>query len=100
MIGTKGAAVLFVVNVLFASVLGVGAGGLACLILRRDWRLKTVLIDGGLAAAIAVLTAYIVATAEASRGVWESRVTLVFAVSIVSVLGRHILRSLLHSSLH
>ena len=98
MIGTKGATVLFAVNVLFASILGVGAGALACLLLRQDWRLKTALIDGAFAAVVTIVAAFAVTAIDASRGVWESRVMLVLAVSVVSVVGRHILRPLLHSS--
>jgi hypothetical protein len=39
MIGTTGATVLFSLNVLFAGVLGIGAGGLMCLALRRSSQL-------------------------------------------------------------
>ena len=99
MVGTKGAAVLLVVNVLFASLLGIGAGGFTCLMLRRGWGVKTALIDAGLAAVMAMLAAYVVATVETSRGVWESRVTLILAIAVLSVIGRHILSPLHHSSL-
>ena len=99
MIGTKGATVLFVVNVLFASILGIGAGGFTCLILRRNWGAKTALKDGVLAAVIAILAAYVVTVVESSRGVWDSRVTLILALAVLSVIGRHLLRPLLYSSL-
>lgn len=45
MIGTSGATVLFVVNLLFASVLGISAGGLTCFVLRRPWGFKAAVID-------------------------------------------------------
>lgn len=98
MVGTKGAAVLFAVNILFASILGIGVGGLTCLMLRRHWALKTALIDAGLAGVIAIIAAYVVSAVDAHRGIWESRITLVLAIAVISVIGRHILRPLHHSS--
>jgi hypothetical protein len=92
MIGTTGAGLLFVVNILFASVLGVGAGGFTCLLLRRSWSLKAVVIDAMLGALVALLAAYVISAVETARGVWESRVTLMLAVAVASVIGRHILR--------
>jgi len=70
MIGTTGGAVLVVVNILFAAALGIVAGGLACLGFRQSWGLKVGLLDGILAAFVAVVAAYVVAMIEASRGVW------------------------------
>ena len=100
MIGTSGATVLFVVNVLFASVLGVGAGGVTCFVLRRPWGLKAVVIDAVLAAVVAVVAAYVVSAIEISRGVWGSRVTLVLAIAAGSVVVRHVVRLLLRSPSH
>jgi hypothetical protein len=92
MIGTSGAAVLLLVNIIFASVLGMGAGGLTGLVLRRPWSLKTALIDGALAAVVAVITAYVVAAIDNARGVLESRVALVLAIATASVVARHLMR--------
>jgi hypothetical protein len=100
MIGTGGATVLFVVNLLFASVLGVGAGGLTCFVLRRPWGFKAAVIDAVLAAVIALIAAYMVSTIEVARGVWESRVTLVLAIAVASVVLRHVVRLLLRSPSH
>jgi len=91
MIGTIGGAVLVVVNVLFAAALGVAAGGLACLGLRQSWGLKVALMDAGLAGLVAVIAGYVVATIEASRGVWGSRVILILAIALGSVVLRHLL---------
>ena len=99
MIGTTGAAVLFVVNVISASALGAVAGGLTCLMLRRPWGIKAAVIDAVLAAVVAVIAAYVVSAIEIARGVWESRVTLILAVAVGSVVARHILRALLRPSL-
>lgn len=92
MIGTTGATVLFVINVLFASVLGIGAGGLTCLVLRRPWGIKNVLIDAPLAAAVAVGAVYVIAAIETARDVWESRVTLILIIAVASVVARYLLR--------
>ena len=92
MIGTTGAGVLFVVNMFFASVLGVGAGGLTCLMLRRSWSLKAAVIDAILGALVALLAAFVISAIEIARGVWGSRVTLMHALAVASVIGRHILR--------
>jgi len=100
MIGTGGATVLFVVNLLFASVLGVGAGGLTCFVLRRPWGFKAAVIDAVLAAVIAFIAAYVVSAIEVGRGVWESRVTLVLAIAAASVVLRHVVRRLLRSPSH
>lgn len=92
MIGTSGATVLFLVNVVFASVLGIGAGGLTCLVLRQRWGRKVGLIDAILAVVVAVIAAYVVSAVDNARGVWESRVTLILAIAAGSVVLRHLLR--------
>jgi hypothetical protein len=97
MIGATGATVLFLINVLFASVLGICAGGLLCLVLRRHWGLKGALIDAALAAVVAVVAAYVVAAIESARGVWESRVTLILAIAVASVVLRHLIGRALRS---
>ena len=98
MIGTTGATVLFSINVLFASVLGIGAGWLTCMALRRSWGLKEALIDAVLAAVVAVVAAYVVAAIESARGVWESRVALILAIAVASVVVRHLIRLTLRSA--
>jgi hypothetical protein len=93
MIGTIGGAVLVAINILFAATLGIVAGGLACLGFRQSWGLKVALLDGILAAFVAVVTAYVVAMIEASRGVWGSRVViLVLAIALGSAVLRHFLQ--------
>lgn len=98
MIGTTGATVLFLINVLFASVLGIGAGGLTCLALRRSWGVKDALIDAVLAAIVGVVAAYLVSTVDIGRGVWESRVALILAIAVGSVVVRHLIRLALRSA--
>jgi len=98
MIGTTGAFVLFSINVLFAALLGMGAGGLTCLALRRYWGLKEALIDAVLAAVVAAVAAYVVAAIESARGVWESRVLLILGIAIASVVVRQLIRLKLRSA--
>lgn len=98
MIGTTGATVLFIVNVLFASVLGIAAGGFTCLVLHRPWGLRPALIDATLAAVVAVIAAYVVGAVESTNHVWGSHVTLISAIGAASVVIRHLMRLSLRSS--
>ncbi len=91
MIGISGAAVLLVVNVILASLLGVGAGGLTCLLLRRPWGVKAALIDAGLAVVVAVVAAYTISAIDDARGVLESRVGVVLAIATASVVVMHLM---------
>jgi hypothetical protein len=98
MIGTTGAAVLFLINVLLACVLGIVAGGVTCLALRQSWSLKEALIDAVLAAVVAVADAYVVTAIDIARGVWKSRVALMLLIAVGSVVARHLIRLVLRSS--
>jgi hypothetical protein len=91
MIGTRGAAVLLLVNLIFAIVLGIGAGGLTCLVLRRPWGIKVALVDAVLASVAAVIAAYVVSSIDNARGVLDSRVGLVLVIAACSVVLRHLL---------
>jgi putative flippase GtrA len=92
MIGTTGAAVLLLVSIVFASVLGSGAGALISFVLRRPWGLRAALTDAVLAAVVAVIAACVVSAIDNARGVWESRVGLVLAIALGSVVLRHLFR--------
>ena len=91
MIGTTGAFVLFIINIILAGMLGIVAGGLTCLVLRQPWNLRAVLQDALLAAGVALLAAYFLATIETARGVCGSLVGPVLAIAAASVLLRRIL---------
>jgi hypothetical protein len=82
MIGTTGAAVLFLINVLLACVLGIVAGGVTCLALRQSWSLKEALVTA----------------IDIARGVWKSRVALMLLIAVGSVVARHLIRLVLRSS--
>ena len=91
MIGTTGATVLFIVNFVLAGILGIAAGGLTGLIQRRPWGLKAVGIDAVLAIVVAIIAVYVLTAIEVSRGIWGSIVAPVWAIAVLSVVGRHLL---------
>jgi hypothetical protein len=91
MIGTSGATVLFAVNVFFAGLLGIVAGSLTRLVRRRPWIFKDVVLDAIAAAVVAVIAAYLVSAIDNARGVWESRISLVFIISVGSVVIRNLI---------
>jgi hypothetical protein len=94
MIGTTGATVLFIFNVLLAALLGISAGGIASLFLRQRWNLKVFFIDGATSATVAITAAYVLGVLDTARHVWKSRVVLIFAIAAASVLVRHLFRLL------
>jgi hypothetical protein len=59
MIGLRGASVLILANVIVVSVLGVVAGGLTCLVLRRRWGPKAALVDAAIAADVAIVLMFL-----------------------------------------
>jgi hypothetical protein len=98
MIGTTGAFVLFIINVLFAVLLGISAGGLTCLVIHRPWGLNPALVDAILAAVVALTAGYVLGAVDSARHVWESRVTLILVIAAASVVLRHLIRPSLRSS--
>ena len=98
MIWTAGAEAVMLVNLVLAGVLGIGAGGLTCLVLRRPWGVKTAFGDGVFAFVVAFISAYVLSMIEARRGVWTSVVGPVLAIAAASVVFRHIARVVHRSS--
>jgi hypothetical protein len=98
MVGTTGGAVLLIVNIVFAGLLGVGAGSLTSLLLHRPWGLKAALLDAILAVVVGVVAAYVVLTMDNARGVPQSRVGLVLAIAAASVVVMHLMRLAVRSS--
>ena len=98
MIGVTGYKILFYVNVLFASILGIAVGGLTCFVLRRPWGLKVAVIDGLLASVVAVTSAYVLSAIDAAHGALQSRVTLILTLAVVSVVLWHLLRLALRAA--
>jgi hypothetical protein len=98
MIGTEGAAILVLVNLIFAGVLGIAAGGLTSLVLWRPWGLKVAVVDGVLASVVAVISAYVITAIDVARGVLQSRVTLILTLAVVSVVLWHLLQRTVRST--
>jgi hypothetical protein len=98
MIGTTGATIVIVFYVLVTCVLGIGAGGLTCLVLRQSWNVRQALIDAVLVVGVTVVTAYVVDAIDIPRGVWESRNGLILAVAVGSVVARHLIRFVFRST--
>jgi hypothetical protein len=92
MIGTTGGAVLVAVSLLLAGLLGVGAGWLACLLLRQRWSLKTASIDCGVAVVVMLIASLTDATIEAAHGTWETHEALIFLIAAASAAARHLRR--------
>lgn len=98
MIGTSGGTVLVIINVVFASLLGIAAGALTRLVLHRPWRLKSVVLDAAIAAITALVAAYVLATIEAARGAWGSIVGPVSAFAAASAVLRNLVWPRSHPS--
>jgi len=98
MMGARGADVLMVVYFVAASVLGIGAGGLACLVLRRPWGLKVALIDAVFAAVAGIIAAYVMFVIAEARGVWEFPLGLVFLIAAGVAVLRHVVPQALRSA--
>jgi hypothetical protein len=91
MIGTTGALVLVIVNVVLAGALGVGAGGLVSLILWRRWGVKTIAKDFLLAVAVYILAGSVIMQIEIAHGVWRSDVALTTEIAVGCVVVSHLL---------
>lgn len=89
MIGTTVAADL-IGELVFTGFLGIGTGGLLCMVLRRRYGLKDALIDTVLASVVTTIAAYLVSTIESARS-WDFIMILVLAITVGSVVLRHLL---------
>lgn len=97
MIGTTGATVIFLVNILVASALGLGAGRFASLALHQPWGGRTALTDAALSAATAVAAAFVFGVMDSTHHVWNSRVVPILAIAAAMVVVKYLLRLALHS---
>jgi hypothetical protein len=91
-LGTIGGAVLVIVNLCFAIVLGTAAGGLTCLVIRQRWSLKVCLVDSVVALCAALIAACIATVFLTYEGVWGSAVGVSLGVAPISVVAWHLLR--------
>jgi hypothetical protein len=92
MIGTTGGAILAAVSLVFAGLLGVGAGGFGCLVLRLRWSFKDAAIDAGVAALVFITGAFIDTTIASARGVWQSHEATILFVAANSAAARELIR--------
>jgi hypothetical protein len=76
--------------VLFAGLLGIGAGGASCLLMRRGWTVRTAIADGFLAAIVCFVVAYVWGKIASSKGVWDIPISLIFGIATASVPLRHL----------
>ncbi len=92
MIPADAASLMYSLYALFAGALGVVAGGLICLLIRRRWGMKIALIDAAVAVAVAIIAAIAVSAIDDSRGVLEDRTALILAIAVAGVVVRHLIR--------
>ena len=97
MIGTTGATVLLILNIILASAVGVAAGGLTCFALRRSWSVKAALIDALVALVVALITVLTISAIGNARGALESPVWLLLGIVTVSVVVMRMLIGVRHS---
>jgi hypothetical protein len=92
MIGTTGATVLLIAYMVFAGVLGIAAGGLSCLVLRRPWGLKAAAIDVAVAILAMIVAEEVEMKIDIPRGNWDPHSTLNFTIAAASAGARHLFR--------
>lgn len=98
MLSTNAAAVLTLVTMIVACVLGVAAGLLACLVLRLPWGPKAAAIDVGVAAMVVIITGVVLAAIETVYHAEGSPLEVICMITIASVVVRHTIRFALRAS--
>lgn len=87
------------VFVLPAAVLGVVAGGLTCLMLRRHWGIKTTVIDAVVASVTMVVSIYVLSAIYDALGTHStSDLPVALTISTFSVVAKHLVPPALRSS--
>jgi hypothetical protein len=81
-----------VIYLLFVSVIGVAAGGVACLVLQKSWDVKVALFDALLTALTSVGVAYAVMELGRYGSAPYSPASFVLPIAICCVVLRHLLR--------
>lgn len=98
MIGTVGGAVLAVIGLGFAAVLGIRVGRLTGFGFHQSWGLKVALQDGAIAILLFVAATFGAAIIEGPKGDWDARTILIFAVALGSVVLKHLAQFALRSA--
>ena len=97
MIGTTSAAILVLIIVVLAGMLGAIVGGLTRWIFREPWSGKVIFSDTAVAAGLVIIAGYIIGTIDVAHHVWKSRVIVVVAIAIAGVVLRNLVRRVLRS---
>jgi len=81
---------VILIYVLFACLLGVGAGVLYCLGSRRRWNYNTGIVDALWGAIVFFVAWYLESEIYIARGLWDAPVGLAFGIAMVSVVLKHL----------
>ncbi len=92
MIGTNGALVILIVNLLATGILGVITGVITSLILRQRWRIKNGFTDATVSTLTAFFSASILTLIDEARGTLQSRLLLDVLIAIAAVVVTHVVR--------
>jgi hypothetical protein len=89
MLGTAGATWLMCLSLMFIGLVGLLVGLLICIAGRRRWTTRIALTDAAVSVIAAAVSGYIIYSAEASRGIWESHNGLIIAIALITVILTH-----------
>jgi hypothetical protein len=82
-----------------ATVLGVVAGGLTCLMLRRHWGVKAAATDAVVALVTMIVSMYLLSAIYLALGIHStSDLPVALTISTFSVLAKHVVPPVLRSS--
>ena len=92
MIGTKGALVILIFNLLATGILGAITGVITSLILQQRWRIKNGFTDATVATLTALFSASILTLIDEARGTLQSRLLLDVLIAVGAVVLTHVVR--------
>jgi hypothetical protein len=95
MIGTNGALVILIVNLLATGILGVVGvvtGLITSVVLRQRWRLKDGFTDAIVSGLTALVSASMLSIIDGVRGTLQSRVLLVILIAMATVVLTHVVQ--------
>jgi tetrahydromethanopterin S-methyltransferase subunit D len=90
MIGTTGATVLAIVNILFAGILGIVVGGISCATLRQRWSFQAVGIDAVLAMIVFFIAVTAISEIQIRLTHWADALTPGWILAAVAVIAGHL----------
>lgn len=92
MIGTTGATVLAIVNVLIAGILGIVVGAISCAVLRRRWTVRAAGIDAVLAMIVFFIAVMAISEIQIRLAHWADALTPGWILAAVAVIAGHLVR--------